>query len=77
MKIECTLGKLRQDDEGHWYLIPNLYFRTFDLLVDNLSKLGDKSKWYERQHIVEELETNFNKYRLGGGPFDLDVIIKE
>lgn len=77
MKVKNPiLGKLRQDDDGHWYLIPNLYFRTFDVLVAKLEKLGgDPGLWYERQNIVEELEKNFDKYRLDGGPFDLDVIM--
>lgn len=78
MKVKNPiLGKLRQDDDGHWYLIPNLYFRTFDVLVGKLEKLDAEHKGIQSQKVIEELETNFNGYRLDGGPFDLDVIIKE
>ena len=70
-------GKLRQDNSNHWYLIPELYYRTFDVLSVKLDKLDeDSDEWYK---VGEELEKNFGQYRLPGGLFDmdLDVIIEE
>ena len=68
-------GKLRQDDSGHWYLIPKPYIRTFDLLFTKIDKLDENSnEWYK---AIEEVEKDFGEYRLSGGPFDFDVIIEK
>lgn len=68
------LGKLRQDEDCHWYLIPNSKIKRFDKIVHTMEheKLSEDaySDW------EDELTNCFDRFRLPGGPWKLDVIIE-
>lgn len=68
-------GKLRQDEDSHWYLVPKPYIRTFDLLSNKIDQLDETSD--ECYKAIEGFEESFGEYRLPGGPFDFDVIIEK
>lgn len=66
-------GYFRQDDAGHWYLIPKEKLNRFVGLMDAFYV----SSWKERWDIADTLENEFNVYRINGGIEDYEVTINE
>ena len=63
-------GYLRQDEDSHWYLIPQEYLRLFEKQMENISVEYDEIK---REDLINEFIDNFEEYRLSGGVQDLKV----
>ena len=55
---------LRQDDDGHWYKIPNDLLDKFD---DNLSKIIGKD-YLDAADDFDSFTNEFDKYRTFGDP---------
>lgn len=67
-------GRLRQDDSGHWYLIPESEVEGHDGLraaIESTEWLSD-----EWNALTVEYDNKYYKYRLGGGPYELKVLIE-
>ena len=69
------IGRLRRDDSAHWYLIPIEKVVTFDKLVEKWDDLDEDSDAY--QDICDEFDNVYGQYALGGGPYELSIIIPE
>jgi hypothetical protein len=65
-------GYLREDDDGHWYLIPEDKVQRFRELMDKLVDLQwvMNEEWEETNDAVIN---EFDEYRLSGGPYDLKI----
>lgn len=68
------IGKLRQDNDCHWFLIPDDKVADFDELLEKYSNAELFSS--ERDDLEDELINDFEQYMLGGGIHNLDVIMK-
>ena len=63
---------LRQDDAGHWYLIPQELLSRYRELTD---KTVSSNNYEEMESAFDSLNEEFNKHRLSGGVEDLKVEI--
>jgi len=55
-------GRLRFDDEGHEYLIPEELIEKFDKLTDDIEKIEEGSDdWYE---LIDEFGDNYSEFRV-------------
>jgi len=69
------LGKLRQDDSSHWYVIPEELVEEYEKISMDIDKAKDHSdEWYD---LIDRYDSNYGQYRLDGGIYDLKVIIEE
>lgn len=68
-------GKLRRDDSAHWYLIPGEKVEAFDELSEKMANTNEMSDKY--QDLCDEFDVLYGEHALGGGPYELDVIIPE
>ena len=66
-------GRLRQDNDGHWYLIPTGSCKEFRELINILE--------YRNHPDYEDAEDKFikyfDKYRLSGGYQDLIIPMEQ
>jgi hypothetical protein len=71
---EEKYGYLRQDDDGHWFLIPIEYISEWEELMGDI----ERAKPYggEWEDLIEELDSEFGQYRLSSGVQDLKVLIE-
>jgi hypothetical protein len=66
-------GRLRQDDDGHWYLIPTGSCKEFRELLDAI-----QSDDYDASEKAEDKFIKyFEKYRLSGGYQDLIIPMEQ
>ncbi len=63
---------LRQDDAGHWYLIPQELLSRYRELTD---KTVSSSNYEEMESVFDAINTEFGKHRLSGGVEDLKIEI--
>jgi len=68
------IGKLRTDEDCHWYLIPDYKVTRFDKVMHEMEQLDQTSEEY--YDWEDEFINRFERYRLSGGPFKLDVIMQ-
>lgn len=68
-------GYLRQDDDSHWYLIPEDKIVDFDDHVVDMEIAEKYKKHYLK--LEEEFRKNYGEYRLKVCLEDLKVIIDE
>ena len=74
------IGKLRTDAKGilngkyHWYLIPDDKVKRFDKIIRTMEheKLNDE----EYSDWEDELINCYERFRLPGGPWKLDIIVQ-
>lgn len=64
-------GKLRKDDDGHWYLVPESQINYFDSVCRDIDEFDEYSD--EWDDAVDEFIKVFDKYRLSGGVGDLRI----
>lgn len=69
------LGVLRNDDDGHWYLIPEELAHEFDSTEETIYNADEYSEYWTS--AIEHFETEFGKYRLGGGYRELKVLMED
>lgn len=67
-------GYLRQDDDSHWYLVPEEYVKLFAKQMDDIYLEKDFDK---RDELILEFVHNFVEYRLSGGVQDLKIQMEE
>ncbi len=67
------IGYFRQDDAGHWYIIPKEKVTRFVGLKEDMY-LSDWKKRFELSQIFME---EFEQYRLSGGIENYEVEIKD
>ncbi len=66
-------GYLKSDDDGHWYLIPEDLISRWRELIG----ISTTSNVYEEMESAHNnLNSEFEKYRLSGGIEDLKITIK-
>ena len=70
-----TYGYLREDDDGHWYLIPEDKLSHFYWIKEKIETLKAYSDEWE--DACQDMIDNFDKYRLSGGPYDLRIKMEE
>jgi len=70
-------GCLREDGDGHWYLIPEDKLESFKAakFAVEQAEIGFNTRDWEE--ACDMLIDNFYKYRLSGGPYDLRIEIKD
>lgn len=73
-KTKYIWGYFRQDEDSHWYLIPEKYIKLFIKQKDDIACTIDFEK---RENLVEEFIQNFDEYRLSGGIESYKVMMKE
>lgn len=73
MNTPFIFGRLRKDEDGHWFLIPKELVEKFDSYMEKIYSfdLTEKEKW----DLEDEFVANFENYRLSGGIDDLDVLM--
>ncbi len=64
---------LRQDDAGHWYLIPQELLSRYRELTD---KAVSSSNYKEMESAFDDINTEFSKHRLSGGVENLKIEIE-
>lgn len=67
-------GILREDDDGHTYLVPEELVDRFDIALDNVNSspmLSDK--WYD---FVDRFSKQFSEYMVDGSR-NFKVLIEE
>jgi hypothetical protein len=68
------LGKLRQDDSSHWYLIPSEFIQEHDQLAQDIDRAKEESgEWY---NLIDEYDCKYSQYRLDGGLYDVNVLVE-
>lgn len=67
-------GYLRQDDEGHWYLMSEKDCLEFDILS---ARIDISDEFEELEDLNFDFDMKFGKYRLNGGPFDIEAIMEK
>ena len=67
-------GYLRQDEDSHWYLIPEEYVKLFSKQMDDIYLESDDEK---RDNLISEFIHNFEEYRLSGGVQDLRIPMEQ
>lgn len=76
MKIRkvIELGRLRRDEDGHWYLIPFDMVDNFDSLERDIDEVhGDLDK---QRELVNIFDDSFSQYRLNNGVEALSVVME-
>lgn len=68
-------GKLRQDADCHWFLIPDDKVDDFDRLLHDYNNAGLFSTL--RDELEDTLISDFQEYMIGGGIGNLSVIISK
>lgn len=71
MSKQGYCGYLRQDDDEHWYLIPEELIENFDSLWDKMT-INNLDKLDELNDLFDEC---YGAYRLRGGYRDLLVVV--
>jgi len=71
---KLTIGRLRQDEDSHWYLIPDAKIERFDKIMHTMEH--EKLSEDEYSDWEDELINCYERFRLSGGPFKLDVIMQ-
>lgn len=71
MMTEPKYGYLRQDDSGHWYLIPEELRKDFRELLDTIETCDYPSC----ENAEDKFIRDFDKYRLSGGYQDLRIFM--
>ena len=66
-------GHVHQDDDGHWYLVPEEYTELFLKQLDDIACFDN---WDKREDLISEFESNFKEYRLSGGVESLRVLME-
>lgn len=69
------IGKLRQDDSCHWFLVPDERIEEFDRALMTLESTLQMSDRYD--DLAMNFDERFSQYMVGGGIGHLDVIIPE
>ena len=70
-------GRLRQDEDCHWYLIPDDKIKRFDeitMKMENLDWENEKDSDH-LSDLEDELVNCYEEYMLGGGPYKLAIIM--
>ena len=57
---------LRVDDDGNWYLIPEIIVGVFDEELDFISNID----YDDSPDVFDEFDTKFLKYKIVGELFD-------
>jgi len=66
------IGHLRQDDDGHWYLIPSLFVTDFDEMMDKMDGIG----YLDNPCLFDEFEEFFGRFRIDN-PYSVRCILDE
>ena len=75
-KTKQKYGRLRTDNCGHYYLVPEDEVIDFaNFLEDVLGYDGDSSD--ERDDLEDKFLARFDKYRLSGGYQDLKIVMED
>jgi hypothetical protein len=67
-------GKLRQDEDSHWYLLPEEIVKNFSAMMDKIYLEND---WEKKDLLIDFFIEAFGQYRLLGGIQDLKVLIEK
>ena len=67
-------GYVHQDDDGHWYLVPEEYAKLFIKQLDDITCTKDCDK---KDDLISEFISNFDEYRLSGGVESLKIMMEE
>ena len=65
-------GRLRQDDDGHWYAVPNGEVAEFDAM----SAAVEGRTYLEAARLYDAIESRFGRYRIDG-PQSVAILIPE
>jgi len=68
-------GNLRNDDDGHEYVVPVELVEEFDIIMDYIRDLRWGSD--KRYDAEAEFEAEFGKYRVGGEIRDMKIIMED
>jgi hypothetical protein len=63
-------GYLRQDDDSHWYLVPEETIGNFDNMLRQI-----EDGWQRKDDLIDMFIEAFDKYRLSGGYQDLKILM--
>ena len=69
-EVKRKYGYLRQDDDGHWYLIPEEMIKNFSNLEEQIENEED---WEKKDFLISLFIEAFDTYRLSGGYQDLRI----
>lgn len=62
-------GFFEQDEDSHWYFIPNKLLPEFE----RLKSLTEGKDYMDDADTFDEFENKFSEYRTGGGINDIEV----
>ena len=66
-------GYLRQDDDGHWYLLEPEAVKQFENLHEQICSETD---WKKKEYLIDIFIDAFDKNRLSGGISNLKVLME-
>lgn len=64
-------GRLRTDDDGHWYLVPEELVEQFDAYLE--ATYASPHDYEAEARFIDK----FDEYRTGGGIRDFRVVIED
>jgi len=64
-------GYLREDNNGHWYLIPEDKVKHFVWIKEKIDMFELWSDDWE--DACQDMIDHFDGYRISGGPYDLKI----
>jgi hypothetical protein len=68
------IGYLRNDEDGHDFLVPQQEVFGFDVLYNEICDLPEESDlWYEK---IDEFSKKYSQYMLSGGTHNLKIIME-
>lgn len=76
LNLEPEYGHLRQDDFGHWYLIPEDEVEAHDALTQRIAE----AEWESTERLelaIDEYNRRYSQYRVEGGLYQLRVSIED
>lgn len=68
-------GKLRTDDDAHWYLVPEELVDEYDAALNRMMDIEPYTDAFE--DACREFDAEYGQYRLGGSPYELKVVMPD
>ncbi len=67
------IGYLRKDDDGHWYLVPEIAVKEFDQAI---RLVEDARTWSARELAISDFINLFDQYRYMDAISTLKVVME-
>ena len=69
-----TTGYLRQDQDSHWYFVPEEFIKNFDSLNQQIEE--EKTDWINKDYLLDVFTETFGEFRLNSPVETLRIAIE-